>query len=91
MGWQVVLGGSVGNSNYRQEEGKGAPLPFFTLDPDVAAVVGDDLFADGQSKARTFGFVLCGFAVYLMEFVEDDLIVLLFNPDPLVGNTHSDP
>jgi hypothetical protein len=58
LGWQVVLGGSVRNSLYRQKEGKGAPLSLFTLDPDVTAVVADDLFADGQSKARALGLVL---------------------------------
>lgn len=53
-----MLGRSVRNSRYRQDEGKGAPFSLFTLDPNVTAIVADDLFADGQSKARTFGFVL---------------------------------
>ena len=53
-----------------QGEGEGAAAPDLALHPDAAAVVLDDLLADGKAQARALGLVGEGVA-HLLEALED--------------------
>lgn len=64
-GQQLKLGGLRDGEG----EGEGAAVAGLAFDPDAAAVVFDDLFADGESEAGALGLVSEGVAD-LLEFFE---------------------
>ena len=66
-GKQLKLSGRLGDG---QGEGKGAAVAGLAFDPDAAAVVFDDLLADGQAEAGALGLVSERVAD-LLEALED--------------------
>lgn len=72
-----------------QGEGEGAADAGFAFDPDFAAVMFDNLFANGQSQASASGFVFEDFAD-LFEAIEDLGLMLFVNADACVNDADED-
>ena len=82
----MVRGGTHGCAGFHGKgEGEGAAFAGLAFHPDAAAVVFDDLLADGQAEAGAFGFV--GERVAdLLEFLEDFRLIGRRDADAGVGD-----